>query len=130
MRRRTVLLGLSLTAVAGLGVLLWFMLFVDRLSEGELRGRVEQEVPLGATVDEIHAFLDEERLSGSGPYTASEASVLRDRGVAPDTAVVSASFRDTGPRWSPEEKNIAVYFLLGDDLRLDGIVLVTSRTFL
>ncbi len=106
------------------------MVFVDRVPVGELRARIEREVPLGSSVAEISQFLESEGVAHSGPHTAAPSSILLDRGVEHDRLVITAMYQDTGPRWDIGVKSIAVGFLLGADLRLEEVILVPGRTFL
>jgi len=124
-------MALAVIAMAVLGTLFWAMCIVDRVPAGDLRERIERELPRGSTIADINRFLEREDVGYSEPGPARPWSVLRDRGVDSDTTVISAIYRNAGPRWTfVGDEFIQVFFVLGADLRLEEIIFVPGSTFL
>jgi hypothetical protein len=91
------------------------------VTKGDIEAEIRRELPLGATQDDIFAFLGDKDAEYERHARRAELYwALERRGVPPNAIVISAILRDTGLRFLPGETFIQIYFILDSDGRLES----------
>ncbi len=100
---------------------------LTRTKAGDLEGLIEEELPIGATADQVISFLDAQGIEHS-PVEPSRGddSKLQEIGVPKGTMIVRAIVRNDG--YSFELVDVEMRFILDQELRLaDYIVWETHH---
>jgi hypothetical protein len=112
----------GLVVVIGVGAVFWHQCNTNRLSGSEVRKEVTRELPLGSSEEEVKAFVRAQGGFEPDVQQAGSYSVLTDRGVAPETEMLSTIYKDTGAPWDPVNTDIEVFFLLDEKRRLKEVI--------
>lgn len=90
---------------------------MTRSKAGDLEGKIEEELTIGATADQVIGFLDSEGIEHS-PVEPSRGDdrKLQEIGVAKGTMVVSAIVRNGG--YSLDLVDVEMRFILDQELKV------------
>jgi hypothetical protein len=104
---------------------------LTRESEGDVRSLIAEHLAKGATVDEIHAFLDSRHIKHDSTTTAPARSdpVLTDAGYTGNVRFVLATMNATSHWITIGESDFFIYFILDESDRLQDYV-VSRQTIL
>ena len=112
---------LLLLALAGTALLLWNKCFVAQLTVDQLSDRLSRDLPIGTEESEIRSYLEQQNVE-TGTFHASGFSDLSE--LSPETRVIWALYRDTGPEWSYLfYTDIEAFFILDAEGDLSRIVI-------
>jgi hypothetical protein len=94
---------------------------LTRTTDGDIKGMVERELPVGATSDQIFFFLDTHNIQhGDVRLSAAEDKKLLDAGIPTGTPTISGIIRNDG--YALQLRDVIVSFILDDEGRLDEYV--------
>ena len=109
-----ILLGVLLPILLLVAFLTCILLPLRRVSVGEIRNDVSQNLPLGSTTVDIVKFLEARDIGYSGPFPRGELGKFPGGDDVPEsTLMISGIIRDTSYPYRIQT-HIMLYFILDD----------------
>lgn len=99
---------------------------MTRTKAGDLEGKIEEELPLGATSDQVIGFLDSEGIEHSPVEPSrSDDRKLQEMGIPKGTMIISAMVENDG--YSLDLVDVEMRFILDQELKLADYIVYEVR---
>ena len=103
---------LSLGLIAFVLVVLFFTVECTYTSVGDVRTKIERDLPLGTPANEILPWLQQNDIEFFSEGPVGRYPSLQERGLSPATYVIRAGIANTGEGPGLTMKHIDIFFLL------------------